>query len=264
MFFQVRRDKEKQEGRSVRRDPLPWLVLISLVILAVMGYGDRFGWWDKLASSSSQKSVGEIPVVTLENFSGCQVGVDEEGIAAFFKSVGFTKELRIFLIPGPIPTHKGPTNGIFVPTLYGAEISLNSTLLGTNQFGETLDHEFGHMAQWLTLGEERIDNLSELESEDYAITYEETTVLDFIVDDVPALLANEEGNGCGPFLYRLEEEEEPKLYVFNDDIREDNIWVIINGELKVASAWEKGWYVVPSGEFEKGLVTHKGFCARLN
>lgn len=247
----------------MRRDPLLSFALIFLAIAIIVINGDRFGWWNKLSSSLSQKSVGEIPVVTLGNFSGCQVEVDEEKIAAFFKSVGFTKELRIFLIPGPVTSDKGPASGTFDPTLYGAEISLNSIYLGTDQFGETVDHEFGHMVQWLTLGEESFGNLSELESEDYAITYAEAIDLDFIVADVPALLANEEGDKHGPIFYRLEEEE-PKLYVFNDNIREDNIWVIINGELKAAGAWEKGWYLVPSEEFERGLVTHKGFCARLN
>jgi len=243
------------------------VVLVSVFTSQAIDLGEQFDWWGnrnpKVQIQLDSQSVQEVAMVTLEDFSGCSVDIDRARLPQFLKSKNFTEEIRIFLIPGLIPSDEGPANGTFASTFYGAQIAVNSNLLGTAEFGEVVDHEFSHMVQWLELGEEDYLALSKQEREDYATAFAQNNDLDFITADISVQISSEEGFSYGPLFFRREEDR-PVLYVF-DKNRPSDIYILINGKIKMAQSLDlEGWHVVPQDQFEQGLVTYGGYCARLN
>jgi hypothetical protein len=205
------------------------------------------------------------PIITLEDLSGCSLGIDHTGLTQWLLERGFTKELRIYVIPAEVPSIKEDGSilaiGTFTPTGYGARIVLDGRPIGKEDFGETEDHEFGHMDQWLDLGQEQFANLSEEEWEEYANPYAEEHDLGFIWTDVPVLKATEEGSQHRSILYRRDQVG-PTLFIFDGD-NPDKVNVIVDGKVRTAQSWKpEGWHKV-SGPFDSGLVTYKGDCVRL-
>lgn len=205
------------------------------------------------------------PIITFEDLSGCSLGIDRVGLTQWLLERGFAGELRIYVIPAEIPLEVEDGSvlawGTFEATDYGAQIVLDGRQLGKEDFGETVDHELGHMDQWLALGTEGHNSLSTEEKKDYADSYEEEHDLDFIWAEVPVLKATEEGSPHRSILYRMGQDG-PTLFILDGD-NPDKVKVIVNGEERVAQSWKPEGLHKVSGPFDSGLVTYKGDCARL-
>jgi len=202
---------------------------------------------------------GKGPVVVFEDFSGCSLDIDREKIARWLKERGFKRELRIYVIPSGIPSGSILAAGTFSPTSYGARIVLESSYLTSDIFGENVDHELGHLDQWLKAGDQGFRELASEEKEGYASDYALNNELGFVLADVPTLEATVEGQRHGQIEYRLDGGIE-RLFVLNEEKPESET-VIMNGQLVDADPWTpEGWYRVSWHQIPS-LITYRGKCA---
>ena len=202
---------------------------------------------------------GSGPVVVFEDFSGCSLDIDREKIARWLKDRDFKRELRIYVIPSGIPAGSILAAGTFSPTPYGARIVLDSRHLTSDIFSENADHEFGHLDQWLKVGDGWFGRLESEEKETYANDYALNNDLGFILADVPTLEATVEGRRHGQIEYRLDGGVR-RLFVLNES-KPDSETVIMNGQLVKADPWTpEGWYLVTWHQIPS-LITYRGKCA---
>jgi len=201
--------------------------------------------------------------VTLANFLGCDdLGFDQGAIDTWLSARDFHGELRIFILPSPRVVETRLTGGTFSGTNYGAEITLDGSGLGTASFDEAVDHEFGHLAQYLEAGAECFQAESGDEVESYAETFAVSNDLRFIGGGFPLLTATDDGESIGRFFYRLDGGV-PTLYIF-DEGNTGEIYLIIDGKMKLAlPVAQEGWHAVPADQFEAGLAIYNGKCVRL-
>src|SRR3989344_1182097 len=252
--------------------PIVWITFLLLVMTAVLVSGcSGLPFGSSTPSVEEETTVSEnpdvqelrtqslegVPKLFLEDFSGCGLQLDSERVTKFLLDLGFVQELKVYVIPAAVPVQISDGTvlaaGTFTPTDYGARITLDTTYLGTETFSENVDHEFGHLVQWLTKAPG--------DGEDFAVSYAEDNDLDFVLTDVPTLQATEEGTSHGPFLYRRE--AGPTLFVY-DEANPEPVSVILSGFVRKTETWEpEGWHVVPNEEFYFGLATYNGYCAFL-
>jgi len=212
-------------------------------------------------NSVKELNDGKGPVVVFEDFSGCSLDIDREKIARWLKERDFKRELRIYVIPSGIPAGSILAAGTFSPTSYGARIVLegSGSFLTPEAFGENVDHELGHLDQWLEVGDQGFRELASEEKEGYANDYALNNELGFVLADVPTLEATVEGQRHGQIEYRLDGGIE-RLFVLNEEKPESET-VIMNGQLVDADPWTpEGWYLVSWHQIPS-LITYRGKCA---
>ena len=234
-----------------------FLMVIAIIFSSLSGY--------ELSRKLYQEYLG-MPVITVMDYSGCDKDrfIDHWGLRQFLLDRGFRKELRLVILPLSFPSGGSLADGEFKGTTYGARITLNGGTVDIERFDDISDHEFGHMDQWLKVTDDVWLNQTDEEDEEYAESFNADHDLFLITYDIPTLKPTEEGSRHESIFYRTDSGT-PTLFVLDENHPEDDITVIVDGEVRTAKPLNpEGWHIIEDVDTTiTSLVIHDGNCSFL-